>query len=514
MAPRRKSNLAHEGAFGSRILYSVTPRGLKDLLFSESVDGRIPGNEKWEYDTPHWNKREWPHHVLVHVEPDGDQGQQVRWYAAKREYQDLYNFESAQADIGGTKFNLVIRTYIWRRSDEFKFRPPTMGDVMPDVPAGLFAMETFILGECLQQGTGNEHLDSVFVLERRTYIDRQPITTQELDDELGIVITKTTRLYYRGEPIPGPPADMFWGTHFPPSGLLAPGGPTLEIDQISDNWWATSEGSGIKGPLDDYYYSYPVRVDLGDMPKELLSITVIWNRNYSIGTQDYAFYETWIGNSGKTDKSAADEGSSSASVQPEVQLKFRDIASSNLMGTRVEFFMANPVTEAKILSRTKAIRWPVFKPESITLTATGQSISVSVHVNINLNGYWNKDGIQSQGWARGSSDSLQAGLSVSSVQTPSCIHGNLTVMNAGPVVVPVSTTAYMNMTHSVLGSIASTLTKSGTATGAVSPTMIPAVKGPTAIPTSGLYLMDVSVHPYRLGYSRVSAILFDASKLK
>jgi hypothetical protein len=269
-----------------------------------------------------------------------------------------------------------------------------------------------------------------------------------------------------------------------------------------------------------YVNRYPVRVNLDDLPRELLSINVVWNSGYSIGTQDYFFFKTASGDSFSLSKSADDSANSSASIAPEIQLKFRDIASRNLFGERIEIYLPNPITTAAVLAKLTTIvgstvkLWPVFKPESETISTVAQSVSVSSNVQIGLEGSWNsEEGITSQGSDRGTSDNFQLNLNNGSVQIPPCIHGKITITGGTQKIQPVSATAFMSMFNTLVGSITATKTTSGTAFGAVSPTRLPAVQGPTAIPKSGFYLMDMNVRQFKYNYSFITVEVFNADNL-
>lgn len=266
--------------------------------------------------------------------------------------------------------------------------------------------------------------------------------------------------------------------------------------------------------LKSYYSVIPARVDLGDLPRELLSVNVVWTSQYSIGTQDFAFFKTTTGKSWSLEGSHTDSANSSASIMPEVQFKFRDVSSSNLPGSLHEFYVSVPVTEAKILSRLGAVRWPTFKPESTTLTASGQSIRVSVSASASLSGTVSNNVVVESGWSKGTSDDVGGGLSHSSIQIPVCIHGAIALTGGTAMSQVVSATALIGISHSAVGSVSSTMTKSGTALGAVSPQTLPATGTVTAIPTKGLYLINAQIARPKWGFCLVSALVFNAKNLK
>lgn len=269
-----------------------------------------------------------------------------------------------------------------------------------------------------------------------------------------------------------------------------------------------------------YVKRFPKRINLDDLPRELLSVRVLWNSGYSVGTQDFAFYQWTSGDSFSLGKSASDSANSSASISPEIQLNFRDIASRNLFGEQIEIILPDPITFAGVQSALAAIlggpveMWPVFKPESQTISTLAQSVSVRSNVQIALEGSWNRtDGITSQGSERGTSDDFQINLNNGSIQLPPCIHGKIILTGDTARSQLVSATAFMNMTNSLVGAISATKTTSGVAKGAVSPAQLPAVRGPTSIPTSGFFLMDMNVQDFKWGHSYITVEVFDAANL-
>ena len=106
-----------------------------DVLFSEIRD--CTRTEFPEYGTPHPNATKWPHHKLIFIKSvDIERDGLFEFFdAADRENQDLYNYQFQQADVGGTKFDSVVRTYVSARSD-FSPTKYAMGAEMSSDPNG------------------------------------------------------------------------------------------------------------------------------------------------------------------------------------------------------------------------------------------------------------------------------------------------------------------------------------------------------------------------------------------
>ena len=217
---------------------------ISDVLFSELVDttrSAVPA-----YGTAHPNTAKWPHHSLVLAREANPQDSGGRdgvfefFYAAARENQDLYNFTHTNADIGNTRFDAVARTYVTLR-DSFTPDTPAMGATMPNVPASLFT-GTYVLAEKRQTRVEDQELDSLYVAETHVYVKRATIIDNGFNEVLGVNLSRTTTLYYRGETVAGANIETlvaddknaYWGTQV-----------SLKIsrsgEQLSDNWFAVIE---------------------------------------------------------------------------------------------------------------------------------------------------------------------------------------------------------------------------------------------------------------------------------
>jgi hypothetical protein len=272
--------------------------------------------------------------------------------------------------------------------------------------------------------------------------------------------------------------------------------------------------------LASYLRKRAVRTGIPNLPRELLSVNVIWNSSFSVGTQDYLFSDWQSGSSYKLAKSADDSASSAASISPEIELRFRDIESSNLPADEYDLMILGDATEADVIARLNAILspttvvlWPIFRPESFTISTTGQSISVRSNVGISLSAKVDDGELTSQGMDRAVSDDFSVSLSVGAVQVPACLHGVISITGGTSMDQPVAATATMAMTNSLVGTNSATKTKSGIAKGRVSPTTIPAVSGVVSIPTAGLYVLDIRSGGMFLGYTFVTVTVLNAASL-
>ncbi len=196
------------------------------------------------YGTAHPDTENFPRHKLCYVkQADGEGLYFEYYYAADRLHQDDYNFEFSQADLGGNKYDTVVRTYVTLRSDfdeaDTKYNA---GDRMPDVPDAKFPDDTYILLTRQQKRIGDAELDGLFVVEQRVYFNRQDIVTQNLDPATEGVLETTVSLHYRGESYSrtGSTIQIAAGTSYY-WGLVDATGVNYEIEQLSHDWWKVTQ---------------------------------------------------------------------------------------------------------------------------------------------------------------------------------------------------------------------------------------------------------------------------------
>lgn len=196
-----------------------------------------------QYGTAHPDTDKFPTHKLCYVkQADGEGLYFEYYYAADRRRQDDYNFEFSQADLGGNKYNTVVRTYVTLRSDfadndaEYE-----AGDSMPDIPATQFN-DGYILLTRQQKRIGDQELDGIFVVEQRVYFHRVDIVNHNMDPATGGILSTVEKVVYRGESF-DPPNDsaglievITQQADYADWGLDA-AGRNWEAEQLSNDWW-------------------------------------------------------------------------------------------------------------------------------------------------------------------------------------------------------------------------------------------------------------------------------------
>lgn len=185
---------------------------IQDVLFFETgIDRSLSLYKDLQFGDPHYDKDRWPDHYLVDVQPSPERGDETFtfFWAARRKDQDKYNWEHSKADLGGTRYDSIMRSYVELRS-EYRENTPKLGTVMPDVPVGKFSYADFILiarqqsriserGRRSQATIGSPEMDSMFIVEMRTYVKRSSIVSERYDPSTNGPLYTTQTFYVRGE---------------------------------------------------------------------------------------------------------------------------------------------------------------------------------------------------------------------------------------------------------------------------------------------------------------------------
>lgn len=233
-----------------RVSVFPTP-DIRDLLFYERVDSKLP---QWSvtpaYGDPHPDSLKYPNHKLCYVRPateGGDNGWQDWFYAAPRDDQDNYNYSFSQADIGGTQFDAIVRTYVVLRTD-FTDYSVAAGDADSALPSGVFS-GSYILAEQTMKRIDDRELDSIFVTWQLTFVKRCTQKIARYDEDSRASLSASSFLYYATEPVPGTTPSLtaaalfddttnsFWG--------LDSSGVVREGKQLSCNWYQITETETI-----------------------------------------------------------------------------------------------------------------------------------------------------------------------------------------------------------------------------------------------------------------------------
>lgn len=250
-----------------KLLTFVSPK-VADILFMEVVDAQRIRKGIPAYGTPHPDKDRWPDHELVFAKVADDQGLFYQYYyAAKREAQDDYNFQYGATSIAKREFPMVERVYVIPRA-EFNASEPRAGTAMPTGPDGKFTGLNYILLDREQLDAG-EPISSLYVVEKRIYVQKYVASTIGVDDLNGKPLVGRTYFFYADEVVSGgltaaqlfsDPTNAYWGLQS--SGIQRTG------QQITDEWFLVDESQVVSGtavanviPIHDYFttedYTWP-----------------------------------------------------------------------------------------------------------------------------------------------------------------------------------------------------------------------------------------------------------------
>jgi hypothetical protein len=301
-----------------RIIQFTTPK-VSDLVVVEVVDASKNVNsadsaDDNAYGAAHPDDTRFPNFKLAFIKSADDrQGQFQYWYYIKdRDEQDKYNweFQSASASM---RYDSVVRTYVLPRygsdpngapasgevagTDYFEESAPVLNTSMPSTihdpfGGGVGSATTpdtdYVLFEKKQVRSGDEILDSLYVVEQRVYVKKVPIRRIDIDPEFSVPLRSKETLYYSGETLkktvrfkeptdemsnlsPSVTVDVatkkgkdqadMWGTFREAHPTTGTGSDHLtadsyfgiyrEVRQLSNNWFAVAEREVIKTQRDN-----------------------------------------------------------------------------------------------------------------------------------------------------------------------------------------------------------------------------------------------------------------------
>ena len=271
-----------------RIIEFLTPK-VADLVVVEVVDSSknvssADAADNTAYGTAHPNTDKFPNFKLALIKnADDQQGQVQHWYYVKdRGSQDDYNWEFQAAGGSNPLYDTVVRTYITLRSS-YEESMPSLNSNMPSVSAdpftdaGLGYDTDYILFEKKQVRSGDETLDSLYVVEQHIFVKKVPIRRTDVDAVFDTPLKSKETLFYKNEVVYKTTAfgatdttssagttavalfkrnevpDDFFGTFLHTNDLDSQSGTDSrevgilrEGRQLTDNWYAVAEREVIK----------------------------------------------------------------------------------------------------------------------------------------------------------------------------------------------------------------------------------------------------------------------------
>ena len=295
-----------------RTIQFTTPK-VADLVVVEVVDASkhvssADSADNNEYGSPHPDTSRFPDFKLALIKAADEQGQFQNWYYIKdRAEQDKYNWEF-QAASASMRYDSVVRTYVLPRygsgdngapatgevagTDYFEETAPALNTAMPTTihdpfgqgvgPTAVGTIEdytdsNYVLFEKKQSRSGDQILDSLYVVEQRIYVKKVPIRRVDIDAEYSVPLRTKETLYFTGETLQkttkfGEPNDTMsnlspsvtvdkatkkgstqtdmWGTFREANGDYY-FGIYREVRQLSNNWFAVAEREIIRTSKDN-----------------------------------------------------------------------------------------------------------------------------------------------------------------------------------------------------------------------------------------------------------------------
>lgn len=261
--------------------------------------------------------------------------------------------------------------------------------------------------------------------------------------------------------------------------------------------------------LDAYLVSFPSNTTM-NLPETLLNIEVVWAEDVSEGSNSSDWEGAATGPSTSLDGSESGSASSSAALVPQLLIDTVQTPAANIDTTSHFFFLPIPVTKSDILTKLGASAWPVFRPEGHTIVLNGMKASIGASASAKAE-YQVGPSNEMYSVTRGEGTQYDVNAVFQTINLPPMLHAAISI--AGEI----SKTATVNAASAIgwvgFGGFPSVTVDSEaekTINGFISPSGF-AATSPAAIPTSGTYLIDCRVEPYKWGYARIFAETLDAS---
>ena len=340
--------------------------------------------------------------------------------------------------------------------------------------------------------------DGSFVKETVRVEEWPQLKSSEWDYELNTAVTRTEQFVA------------------PPTNLNQPNTSFRAVNK--DRTLQITETPPVSALL-SYLAAFPTEVNL-NLPNVLRKVQVVWSSDTAQGSSDSEWQGVVVGESGSLSGSEDGDAASSVSLRPELLIDIEQPSGSNLQGTAYFFYIEtinNVVTPAAFLDRLNTLcgapvsRWPIFRPVSHTLLAQGAKATVRADARGAASVSFSSSS-QSLTRSTAQGDSYDVSLALNSVVIPPTIHPAIVLVDAGARALTVSATASAGWTGTNFPTVNVESSAQHTVRAVVTPSALPATV-PSAIPKSGLYVVQSRVEPYKWGWAKCSAIVINANQL-
>jgi hypothetical protein len=313
-----------------------------------------------------------------------------------------------------------------------------------------------------------------------------------------------------------------WGISIPYYEYISdsvPDGDNIEVEGLGNGKYLVREYDPdlLDAKLSSFNVTIPTKINI-DLPRVLESIDVDWEEKKNLGTSEFDSSGIRGSFSGLTQK---DYGSvtSSLTLIPRFRISMKESWGRDLDATVSIFFLRqDQISTAQINSKTGASgTWPKFAPKSFSATAYGISESKTVALGISRSISFTSGGATGyQPTKQAQFDINQASIPVN-LDIPACLTSGENVQlgrtlsnNDSTITLNYPTVSTTNGETLVGPNITRTLSHSVVTTGTIS---IPATPPQTNIPSSGTFVINSSIEPYKFGWYLVRATVLNAANI-
>jgi len=315
--------------------------------------------------------------------------------------------------------------------------------------------------------------------------------------------------------------EEIWGITIPYSEFIStiiPTGNNIEVEGLGAGKYLVRQYdlAALETKLSAFKVVLPTRINL-DLPRVLEDEKIDWEEKKTLSTRDFDSSGT-IGSFDNLTQRDTGSLSSTLTLVPKFDVIMKETWGRDLDAeTHIFFLKENQINKTQINQKSGATAsWPKFAPRSFSATVYGISESKTVAGSISRAiGFSSTGALGYQPTKEAQTDFSQASIPVV-LQIPSCITTLKTLSliktltntnasttlsyqggSAGGVVFP-ALSQPINLSHSV------------TSTGSV---VIPATPPTTSIPSTGKYVVNSSIEPYKFGWYLIRSTVLDATSI-
>lgn len=277
--------------------------------------------------------------------------------------------------------------------------------------------------------------------------------------------------------------------------------------------------SGIAAELAGKTNSFPTYVSF-DLPDTLVSLVASMNSNNGVGEHNETGNGFSAGDSASLSLHLHSRAQGSGAVIPLLLATIKQTSGwgRNVPAMVYRFFEPDNVTHAEVLARLTAMAgatvnaWPKFRPEPHTFHLLGQQASVAANADVQQHRSFSENNVTAT-WGQGLGSSREFGINVRHDHLPPTIHPLIAVTGllALNLIVQATSQATIVAAENWPGRNAGPKVAQSNISGLVTPSSVAATSGVTAIPTTGLYLLEPNATPFRYGHVFFSAVVVDFS---